>query len=360
MNEHRSRHGSRLVLATVLTTAAFLLAACGSSGSATSTSTTGAASTASAAPGVGSPSAAIIAQAKSEGTVVWYAGFGATDLTPIGNAFTKQYGIKVQIVAQPSGELEPKVSAAEQSGSEQADVLTAPYSPFFTTGFASGVVKPITASLPGIASTYPASAFSDNGKFAANTIIPVLMAYNSNDIPAADLPKTYADLGKPYFKGKIAAFDPSLSIGGVEFYDAILRKYGQSTLNAIGSNMIKFYSSPAAVLQAVASGEQPITISATAGAVAALTNSGAPLKTIAPPFQVVTEFGSAETGHAPHPAAAKLLLSWIYSSAGQEAINQVELSGSPLQPESLPASFDPGDPASAVKNKTMILSVLHA
>ena len=360
MNEHRTRHGSRIALAAVLTTAAFLLAACGSAGSATSTSTAGAAGTASAAPGVGAPSSAVIAKAKSEGTVVWYAGFGATDLSPIGDAFTKQYGITVQIVAQPGSELETKVSAAEQSGSEQADVITAAYSPFFTTGFTSGVVKPITASLPNIASTYPSSALSDNGKFAANTIIPVLMAYNSNDIPAADLPKTYADLGKAYFKGKIAAFDPSLSIGGVEFYDAILRHYGQTTLNAIGSNMIKFYSSPAAVLQAVASGEQPITISATAGAVAALTKSGAPLKTIAPPFQVATEFGSVETGHAPHPAAAQLFLSWIYSSAGQKAINQVELSGSPLQPESLPASIDTGNPASAVKNQAMILRVLHA
>ena len=357
MIEHRSRHGSRFALATVLATAAFFLAACGS---ATSTSTSGAASTASAAPGVALPSATIIAQAKSEGTVVWYAGFGANDLTPIGNAFTKQYGIRVQIVALPGSELETKISAEEQAGSVEADVLTAPLSPFFASGFTSGTVKPITSSLPAISRNYPANAFADNGRFAINTIIPVLMAYNSNDLSSSELPKTYADLGKPFFKNKIAAFDPSLDIGGVEFYDAILRKYGQGALNALGSNDIKFYSSPAAVLQAVASGEQQIAISATAGAVAALTNSGAPLKTISPPFQVATEFGSVEVGHAPHPAAAQLLLSWIYSSAGQKAINQVELSGSPLQPQTLPKELDPGNVESATKNEAMILSVLHA
>lgn len=344
----------------IMVAAGLLTAACGGSTASTGSAATPgpSGSTAAGLPGQPAPPASLIKQAKSEGKLVWYSGMGI-NLTQIGQAFTDKYGIPVRVVSDASTPLEAKINAEAQAGDAQGDVFSGVYSSYFPQALNSGYIQPVSTSIPDFSAHYPASYLLNGGDFAVHTIIPVVMAYNSSKITPAQAPKTYADLGQPQWKGKIAAFDPSLSIGGLEFYDAIKRHFGENALKALGANNIKFYSSPVAVLQAVASGEQPITISATAGAIKVLTQQGAPVKAVTPRFQVVTDFVSVAIAHAPDPAAAKLFLYWVYSQAGQAALNQQELSDSPLYPSGLSADSDSGNPTSAAANRSLIETLLH-
>ena len=112
----RSKSLAALGAASVATV---LLAACGSSGGSSSAAGAGPASN-------GTQSIAqLLPAANKEGQVVWYTTFVSSEITPIIQAFNKQYPqIKAQSLRLSADQIPPRVLTEQKGGSYDADVIT--------------------------------------------------------------------------------------------------------------------------------------------------------------------------------------------------------------------------------------------
>lgn len=211
--------------------------------------------------------------------------------------------------------------------------------------------------IPGFSQHYPPNSIL-GGYGAVQTTIPTVIAYNTSMVSQEQLPKDYPDLAGPDWAGKLIAYDPTRSAGGLSYYDALIRKYGPATVGGIGKNTKRYYDSSQGVLQALAAGEGAITVSANRFVVDELKHKGAPVDLVQPPFVWMAAFASAVSAHAPHPAAATLFAYWVYSRDGQAALNKAMEASSPLCTGELPPQTTTGDAKGATERRADILKTI--
>jgi iron(III) transport system substrate-binding protein len=166
-------------------------------------------------------------------------------------AFTKESGIKVEI---RSGEDPDMANQIVQEGSASpADVFVTENSPAMTlVAGKGGFVKIDPATLAQVGKQY-APATGDWVGFAARSTV---LAYNSQQLTAAQLPASIMDLAKPAWKGKFG-----IAAGGADFQaivSAVLAVKGEAAtaewLKGLKTNA-KIYQGNGAALRAVNAGE---------------------------------------------------------------------------------------------------------
>lgn len=284
------------------------------------------------------PNGALAKAARAEGSVVWYAPT-LGNIDAITAAFSKIYGVKVNLVEQPNVQLQARFEAEAEAGHEAADVAMTGYSSFFQTALDKGWTTPLSKVVPNFPGTYPAAYVKDGGGTAVNMVAATGIAYDTNAVPAADVPTSWADLAKPYWKGKIISVDPNASLGYQQFWDALLTKYGTATVNAIGKNIVRSFATAPSELQSLTAGEGSLVLFTTAGLAAPTIAQGAPVAYKQFDFTTGVDFAIAVSAHAPHPNAAKLFASWLLSTSGQQSFATLSQCSTPLVPSSLPSQY---------------------
>jgi len=136
--------------------------------------------------------------------VVMYSANDDTVNTMVATAFTKATGIKVNVISAGSGLLYRRIAA--ESGNPQADVIW---------GTSADLLKQNKAHFQPYAAkerdAVPA-AYRDPDDLWIGTNLQILtINQNTQSIPAADGPKSWADLLNPKWKGKIAYTNPANS-----------------------------------------------------------------------------------------------------------------------------------------------------
>ncbi len=163
---------------------------------------------------------------------------------------------------------------------------------------------------------YP-KQFKDEGYWTtANTNIYVI-AYNTKKVTRENLPKSYEDLLKPVWKGKMMLqlqeqwFANMLQIMGREKGLNYMRELSKQNI------MIRQEASPTRA-QLLAAGEVDLDINNAFGAVEELKKKGASIDwtTVGPVPAPLGAFGISAS--APHPNAAKLFLDFVLSKEGQK------------------------------------------
>jgi ABC-type Fe3+ transport system substrate-binding protein len=261
----------------------------------------------------------LVAAAKKEGTVSWYSAIPlATDQT-IAAAFTKRYGIKVEIFNVSTGPLEDKYASERQSGVINADVINVADPIFMNDGasnkhwFTLGL-KP--ANMPSLAKL-PKKYFHANA-YANIGIQPIGIAYNKNLVSKP--PTTWSDLLDPAYRGHVLLTDPTL----VPAWQAVFKLWadtGQPTLASLAATKPKFVSSSNPGAQQVAAGETWINAPTSLTALTALQSQGAPIGFVIPPVTTGVEMLMALSNPNKHPYAARLFMNWILSPEGQAVVN---------------------------------------
>jgi putative spermidine/putrescine transport system substrate-binding protein len=239
--------------------------------------------------------------------------------------FSAKYGIKVN-------ELNPDGSSAEEMeaikankgnmGPQAPDVVDVGLK-FGPEGVASGLFAPYKVSTW---ASIPDSVKDKNGYWYGDYYGAISFEVNTDVIK--NVPKTWADLLKPEYKGKFAlSGDPRISNqafltvmaasiangGSADNLDPGLQYFAK--MNKAG-NLIPLI----AVTGTLASGETPITIEWDYNALANKdTLAGNPeIQIIVPNDGVVAGvYIQAISAYAPHPNAAKLWMEYIYSDEGQ-------------------------------------------
>lgn len=318
--------------------AALTLSACGSSGS--SSSSAGAST--SGTPAASASGSALISQAKQEGNVSIYWAVDSVTAQNVASAFKAAYGINVTYDRIPdSGTLRTRYFAEAQSGSPGADIVITTDTPTLDAAVQDGYMLPVSQwnvpDLSQVPSSFVAADFATAGLFTLNNVV-----INTSDVTSSEYPTTWQDLLKPMWKGKLISDDPRQVDTTMSIFAELDQLYGDSYIKALGAQQLTYVQSLVSGAQSVAAGEKLGAFGIGQIHINPLLQSApnAPIKLIklaGPVFGAEWDVGLS--AKAKDPAAARLFIDWLFSSAGQQVFNKL------IGPSVLPNVSIPGFPA---------------
>jgi ABC-type Fe3+ transport system substrate-binding protein len=159
----------------------------------------------------------------------------------------------------------------------------------------------------------------EDGAFTAVSVNTIVYAYNTNLVPAADIPKSALDFLKPVFQSKLITVDPSEDDAGLAVFNMIVTKYGWSYMDRYMAQKPAFVTTGhQTVSNAIADGDKLATFDSTS-TTPRLKAAGKPIE---PVFSEVDDtpvflVGAAIFKDAPHPNAAKLYYNWYMAKEQQ-------------------------------------------
>ncbi len=195
---------------------------------------------------------------KTSDTLTVYSPHPAETINLVVKEFTQKTGIKVDVVAAGTGELLKRVEA--EDGKPLGDVLwgggaesLASYTKYFEA-YESPELKHIDPQY-----------YDKDFKWIGESPLPMVLMYNTNLVDEANAPKSWEDILKPEFKGKIAMADPAKSGSAYTIVATMVQAFGKD--NGKGWDFIKdFYNnldgkiltSSSGVYKGVADGEYAV------------------------------------------------------------------------------------------------------
>lgn len=260
--------------------------------------------------------------AKKEGEILWIGTLSEQTSGLIVKAFNGRYpGIKVGRIRSDGPQALQRVLAEHRARTPRVDLMT------------SGVVPDLKAA--GLVQTFlsPAlDAYAPEDK-DPNRVWGSLYnnyhgvaAYNTSQVPAAEAPRTYADLLDPKWKDKMV-WGNSVSTGAPFFITYQRLALGEE--KALGyleklarQQVVTRNTSARTVIDMTAAGEHQIMINPVMVHVAALREKGAPVDVVMqdPVPTWNTTFVLLKT--APHPHASMLLVDFLVGKEGQTVLRE--------------------------------------
>jgi iron(III) transport system substrate-binding protein len=256
--------------------------------------------------------ARLIERAKKEGSVVLYTSLSPTESKPLGDAFEKQYGIKVELWRALSDQVVQRVITEARGRRHTVDVIE-------TNGPEMEMLarerllaefhSPYLADLPAAAVPAHRSWLPDRLNF-------YVVGYNTARVQRSQIPATYEGFATHAWKGRIA-----LEASDAEWMATLIKTWGPDKgmgfarrLSAMRPALRKGHVLLASL---VAAGEVPVGLAMYSGNVIALKRKGAPIDFVPVQPVVARPQGIGVTRNAPHPNAALLFADYVLSPAGQ-------------------------------------------
>jgi iron(III) transport system substrate-binding protein len=255
--------------------------------------------------------------AKKEGVVVWYATMNTKDLDATAAEFMRTHpGITVQALRLGSSQLPARVVTEQRGGKFNADVISGDD---FQVSQLVGV---------GAFDKYPQA---DAAHFIKGTVDPngywtnlyqntTVIAWNPARLAADHLtpPASFADFAKPEWKGKFG-FDT----GALNWYMGVLqhdKSNGPNLAKGVAGNEPVKTVGHTQTIEQLETGEFDATPTVYGYYVEAEKKAGRGIEFTNPDplFVTLTPVGLAK--NAPHPNAARVLIDWLTSKAGQQYI----------------------------------------
>jgi iron(III) transport system substrate-binding protein len=253
----------------------------------------------------------LIEGAKKEGGLTLYTSFSTTDLGAFVGPFEKKYGIKVthwrsssenvlQRAVTEARASRFEVDAFETNGPElealhREQILQAVESPHFA-GLVPNAVRP-------------------HREWATTRFNLFVAAYNTNLVKQEELPKTWADLAHPRWKGRL----------GIEAYDhdwfaGIIGGLGEAQglklfREIVAANGMSVRKGHTLLSNLVVSGEVPLALTVYYYRPVQLKGKGAPIDWFALQPAVARPNGVAVARRAPRPHAALLFYDFMLGDA---------------------------------------------
>jgi iron(III) transport system substrate-binding protein len=278
----------------------------------------------------------LIEGAKQEGQVVLYSALIVNQmLRPLTAGFMKKYPfLKMTYYRADSGELLAKLSAEMRANSVVADVFEGSGGGEIAVeaGFTQAFHTPVLDA-------YPKMYLDPKGHLAPTRLSYFSIAYNTKQVAADKVPKTYDDLLDPQWKGRMAW--PYANTGRYLFMINLRLAWGEDKAmhyfqKLSEQKIINFASGSARTLvDRVIAGEYPIAINIYAHHPLISAGKGAPVAS-----QLMNPVPSAAGSlavlrGAKHPHAAMLLTDFILSKEGQTIMAGAEYF--PAHPDVEPA-----------------------
>lgn len=168
---------------------------------------------------------------------------------------------------------------------------------------------------------YPKELSDPAGRWSGFFLLPQVVIYNTNLVPAAVAPKSYNDLLDPRWKNRIAIPDSA-----VPWYHGMLQymgaEKGRAFMRRLAAQDVYVQSGNRMMVELMMAGEHAIGLAAYAHRIGQYQKKGAPMGWIKDDVIVTTPQAIGVSGHGKAPNAAKLIVDFTLSPEGQAILRR--------------------------------------
>ena len=278
----------------------------------------------------------LLAKARVEGTLNLYATMGQEQITALVSEFEKKYGIKVNIWRANSESVLRRAVTEAKGGRFEVDVIESngfELESLHIEQLAQPINTPFAAQM--IAEAQPA-----HHEWIGNRANLFVFAYNSQKVNRDELPKSYADLLDPRWKGRLAAESDN-----IDWFFTVGQALGEERAVKLFSEIVRVNGVQ------LRKGHPLLASLAASGEVTAVTatynyfidklrkEKAAPVAWVAITPAVARISGLALSRRAPHPYAAMLFIDFMLTDA-QRMLPTMDLIPARRSEKGLPAGVD--------------------
>jgi iron(III) transport system substrate-binding protein len=253
----------------------------------------------------------LVEGAKKEGDLMFYSSIPVEDIAALTGAFDKKYGVKVKAWrADSEGFLQRIVNEAKARRYE-VDVMA---------GSASAL-EPlhrerllIAVKSPHLADLIPES-IAPHREWASVYLNTFVQAYNTDLVAKDSLPKSYRDLLKPEWKGKLG-----IEAEDFDWFAQVVHGLGEERglrlfSEIVATNGISVRKGHTLLANLVTAGEVPLALTIYGFTAEQIKRKGAPLDWFVIPPLIARPTAAGVARHSPHPHAAVLFYDFLIGDA---------------------------------------------
>jgi ABC-type Fe3+ transport system substrate-binding protein len=258
----------------------------------------------------------ILDGARREGFLSVYTSFPPSDIAAVNAAFEKKYGVKVQTWRSSSEKVLQRAVTEAQAGRYDVDLVEI-NSVALESAHREGLLARVRS--PSHADLVPA-AVPAHREWAASRLSLFVQAYNTRLVRKEELPKRYADLLDPRWKGRLA-----VEASDYDWFAEVVRAFGEHDglklfRDLASGNGLSVRSGHSVIANLVASGEFPFALTVYNFTAEQLRRRGAPLDWLVLSPAVAHANGVGVTKRAPRPHAALLYYEFMLSEEAQRIL----------------------------------------
>ncbi|MBV9861971.1 MAG: extracellular solute-binding protein [Alphaproteobacteria bacterium] len=259
----------------------------------------------------------LVAAAQKEGHLVWYGSEDLQAVTAIAHAFAAKYpGISAQAERSGAERNFQRVSQEYDSGIHAVDVVTSSNPGPILFWKRNGL---LATFVPEDVANWPAAERDPDGTYAVNCLTLAVIGYNTRLVPRDEAPKSFADLLDSRWKGKLVKAHPGYSGTIVTATLAVSQALGWEYFEKLGRQQVMQVQSAIDPPRKVAQGERPVMVDGAEAAAFQVQEAGGPLALVYPTEGTPeVPLNAVIMQQAPHPNAARLFLSFLFSPEGQQ------------------------------------------
>ncbi len=258
----------------------------------------------------------LINGAKKEGTLNLYTSLTVEDMTVINAAFEKATGIKVRMWRASCDKVLQRVLAEHKAGRAEVDIIECnapPLEAMHREGVLQSVRSPLQSEL--IAAAVPA-----HREWVGTRLNVFVQAYNTKMVKKEELPKTYADLLHPRWKGRL-----SIEATDDDWFASVVRGLGEERglqlfRDIVAQNGLSVRRGHTLLTNLVASGEVPFALTVYNFTAEQVKQKGAPFDWFVLSPAVARANGVALARRSPNPHAALLYYDFMIGDEGQQIL----------------------------------------
>jgi iron(III) transport system substrate-binding protein len=261
----------------------------------------------------------IVEQAKAEGEFCWYTSLPEVAAQALLTQFGKAHpAIKTNLVRGSTFDIVKRLDAEVKAGKVQCDALhvldVAAFVDLKRRGELYRYVSAEDKAFPG--------EYKDPGYWIAMRAVTLAIAYDTRRVTAQQAPRTWWDLLKPEWRGKIGLKDAATAGTAYTLYYFLRDLYGYSYWRKMAAQKPRLYRSASDMLAGLKAGEITLAAGVTdAGTYRAVTQDKQPIAAVAPSEGLPMMLGPiAIAADAPHPNCAKLFVDFVLSKDGQTSL----------------------------------------
>jgi iron(III) transport system substrate-binding protein len=277
----------------------------------------------------------LAADAKREGSLSLYTSRVAEDATPLTDAFTKKYGIGVQVWRASNQDIIQRSVAESRAGRCPADVISSG-TPALEPLYREQLLQPVKSATTG---ELMPQALRPHGAWVGVSVNIISGAYNTELVKPEDVPKSYDDLKNPKWKGRLA-----IEAEDVDWFAALMGKLGEEKgvalfRDIVRTNGVSMRIGHTLIANMVAAGEVPLAMTVYSYKPEQLARIGAPVRALYLPPLIALATGVSVTRCASHPNAAVLFYEFMLRD-GQEVLAKRDIVPTNVKVRPLPASTE--------------------
>jgi iron(III) transport system substrate-binding protein len=260
----------------------------------------------------------LIEAAKKEGKVIWYTAVDLPVAERIGKAFEAKYpGIAMRVERSGGERIFQRIGQEYASNIHAVDVVNSSDAAHFIVWKRDGILAPYVPE--DVALHYPAEHKDPDGLFASWRGWLSVIGYNTSLVKREEAPKSFADLLDPKWSGKIVKGHPGYSGTIMTATFQISRDLGWEYLEKLSKQKVMQVQSSADPPKKLALGERSVMADGNEYNLFQLKEKGEPVEIVYPTEGTPLIVGpSGVLKDAPHPNAARLLQSFLFSAEGQQ------------------------------------------